>query len=77
MTVCSYCLQEMTDKVGCTVWKYDDFVDNISRSRFVSTEDCHDCGCPKGKLHHPGCDDEKCPKCLEQAIGCDCIEGEQ
>jgi hypothetical protein len=36
------------------------------------TPNCHDCGTPRNKLHHPGCDDERCPRCLHQAISCGC-----
>ena len=35
---------------------------------------CHDCGCPVGKLHHPGCDKEMCPNCHGQAISCGCYD---
>lgn len=34
---------------------------------------CHDCGAPVGALHVPGCDVERCPRCGNQAVGCDCI----
>jgi len=38
---------------------------------------CHDCTTPVGGLHHPGCDAERCPRCLGQAISCGCLwEGE-
>lgn len=38
---------------------------------------CHDCGTPPGYLHHPGCHNEVCPKCLGQAIGCGCPEQDE
>lgn len=74
MAICDYCEQEMTAKVGCKPKTYDDFADGIERERvpFTISDFCHDCSTPRGKLHHPGCDDEKCPKCGGQAIGCDC-----
>ena len=25
-----------------------------------------------GQYHHPGCDDEQCPRCFGQALGCSC-----
>jgi hypothetical protein len=33
---------------------------------------CRDCATPQGGLHHPGCDAERCPRCLGQAISCGC-----
>ena len=35
-------------------------------------ERCHDCGIINGNIHHFGCDMERCPKCEEQIIGCEC-----
>jgi hypothetical protein len=31
---------------------------------------CPDCFVKEGGIHHPGCDQEKCPKCGNQMIGC-------
>lgn len=33
---------------------------------------CGDCNAPRGGLHHPGCDVERCPRCLGQSISCGC-----
>jgi hypothetical protein len=33
---------------------------------------CHDCGIVNGNIHHFGCDIERCPKCGDQLIGCNC-----
>jgi len=72
---CFACRQEMTEKVSCTVEIFADFVDG-ERRRFPYPEDeeweCHDCMVLPGGLHHPGCDNERCPRCLGQAISCDC-----
>lgn len=35
---------------------------------------CPDCNAKMGHYHHPGCDNERCPKCGGQLISCDCFE---
>jgi hypothetical protein len=40
-------------------------------------ERCGDCLIKLGEYHVPGCDWEQCPKCLGQAIGCDCEQNEE
>lgn len=79
MAVCEYCDQEMLDGVGCTTTTYDDFKDGAARERLPLGEDratpegrCFDCRVPLGALHHPGCDEERCPGCRGQAISCRC-----
>ena len=37
-----------------------------------NSENCHDCGAKPGLLHHWKCDNETCPKCKGQALGCEC-----
>ena len=70
MAVCKYCDQEMTDHVACTLERHE----GEKVNRMPNDEDqCHDCGVPANGLHHPGCDAERCPVCMGQAISCDCI----
>jgi hypothetical protein len=33
---------------------------------------CPDCAAARGELHVPSCDQELCPWCREQLIGCSC-----
>lgn len=33
---------------------------------------CPDCACEPGSQHHVGCDQARCPRCLEQFLGCAC-----
>lgn len=44
------------------------YEDEICHTR----ETCTECMVKLGEFHVPGCDWEVCPKCFEQAIGCEC-----
>ncbi len=37
-----------------------------------SVHPCHDCGVIKGQVHLLDCDMERCPRCKEQLISCEC-----
>lgn len=78
MAICSHCNQEMTKGMSCTPptpvvigGQSFDPVPNRSGSP------CHDCRTPAGGLHHPGCDDERCPKCGGQLISCGCLRSDE
>jgi hypothetical protein len=66
---CPACDQEMQNGVSCTVLAYEGEPPRIPHK---GDEPCHDCKCPPGGLHHPGCDAERCPICCGQAISCGC-----
>jgi len=69
---CKYCKQEMRPGVACTFNYYE--IDGKLYKRDTKgfgNEICHDCGAPQGGAHHPGCDEERCPVCGGQAIGCE------
>ena len=82
MAICTHCNQEMLSHVGCTVEiiafadgsEYPRLASGDARESFHTGDDCHDCGCPLGTLHHPGCDMECCPRCFGQAFSCKCVE---
>ncbi len=83
MAICKACGNEMRQPSGCV--QSDFRFKNESKAylpiAYGAEEDdwggrsgktCHDCNCPPGAFHHPGCDVERCPRCGGQAIGCDC-----
>lgn len=35
---------------------------------------CPDCACGPGQVHVANCDQEQCPRCLGQRLGCGCEE---
>ena len=74
--ICQDCKQDMLKADGCT---YNYLVDSEGKPYHRSVEHfgepsgrCHDCGAKHGKIHHQGCDAERCPKCGLQLISCDC-----
>jgi hypothetical protein len=82
MAICEFCKKGML-KVGTCMCipftdpengnlvgpiKYGDESDDWGADK----QRCGDCNVVKGGYHHPGCDVERCPKCGNQAIGCDC-----
>lgn len=68
MAVCTYCDQDMVAGVGCTLTHCEGEPARVPNGERT----CHDCGCPPGTLHHPGCDAERCPMCGGQAGSCMC-----
>ena len=73
---CDWCEQEMTDHVSCTENHMVNYPNGEVLPSIPSESDCHDCGCPAGGKHHPGCDMERCPKCKGQLIACGCLNSE-
>lgn len=84
MGLCSWCNGEMSDRnvKTCRGNKEVEFPDGVklpaSTEGFAEPgERCHDCGILSGGHHHPGCDNERCPRCSGQLIGCGCLDEEE
>lgn len=81
MAICTWCQQEMHDRIGCNLTVFGDFEDLQPRRRIPfgkemgsvgQQEHCPDCLSPIDAFHHPGCDIEQCPRCDKQAVTCGC-----
>ena len=80
MVKCKWCDQEMTTADGCDDNEAVEYEDGtcllaipFGDSDGDSGEDrCPDCNVEVGYNHHPGCDNEICPRCGSQIISCDC-----
>jgi hypothetical protein len=51
--------------------------EDVEAAIIAQQHPCHDCTVPAGQLHVPGCDQERCPRCTQQAIACLCHTQEQ
>jgi hypothetical protein len=72
---CNDCGQEMAPGTGCVQTQYRIGEDTFDRiPHHDGGLNCHDCNTPPGALHHPGCDNERCPACHGQSISCGCGE---
>jgi hypothetical protein len=81
MAICNYCESEMLSTHGCadvpivmvdgTTYAPVRYGDEIGWRHPKGS--CGDCGVLPGNVHHHGCDLERCPRCLQQAITCGCL----
>lgn len=82
---CSWCTQVMHNGPGCTIRQFADPGRNrwVGRIRYGKenhfadglldpSSRCPDCATPRGSYHHANCDQEECPSCGLQALGCGC-----
>jgi hypothetical protein len=76
MSICRWCDQEMKDGTADCTGNVVEFPDGTKMEALGNENDepCHDCRVSPGGRHHPGCDNEKCPKCYGQLIGCGCLD---
>ena len=54
----------------------DDAGNPYNWKEIASSTPCHDCNALIGQYHCFGCDVEQCPRCREQALGCNCDHDE-
>ena len=77
---CQDCGQEMNEARSCTFRniKIDGEIYKRDTDYYDVNDRCHDCNIVNGNgnIHHFGCDIERCPKCGEQIISCDCDKQE-
>lgn len=87
MAICQECSQDMLTAAQCTANLTIVFPDGQqlaavpfgSEQRCPLTEAerphvrCGDCNVRPGGAHHPGCDQEECPRCGRQLISCGCF----
>lgn len=77
MSRCKTCNQEMSLETTVTCRKVIVFDDGEGCAPVAYPYDadirCYDCGIDRGGWHHPGCDQEICPRCGGQFISCDCV----
>jgi len=78
MAVCDDCKQDMKTVDGC-VFSPINFPDGLARDPVPYPADadgrCPDCGIAPGHYHHPGCDNEVCPKCGKRLLSCGDLDG--
>lgn len=73
---CKFCGEIFAEVKGCkTKEEHPYFFDGKKYNYlpFHKDEDfqtCPDCGVEDGRVHHNGCDFERCPVCKEQFISC-------
>jgi len=82
MAKCNWCDKEMLDVKTISCTETEVVFPNGEKLPVVHYENddglnCHDCNVAPGGAHHPGCDMERCPKCLGQLISCGCLDKEK
>ena len=78
MAICEHCFREMRKATSC-IELLVEFPDGTTLDPvpYEGENRCPDCNVKPGGFHHPGCDNEKCPKCGGQLISCGCLDEEE
>jgi hypothetical protein len=80
MAECDYCGLEMNSADGCLEVpiviegaSYEPIPFGSEWASKPTRTRCGDCNIAPGKVHHHGCDAERCPCCGGQSISCGCV----
>ncbi|HNU92774.1 MAG TPA: hypothetical protein PKO25_12955 [Spirochaetota bacterium] len=81
LTVCAFCFGEVGGGLPtCDGNRYVRFPDGGSMlsvpflpENILFGARCPDCGVSIGGFHHPGCDQERCPRCGGRLSRCGCL----
>jgi hypothetical protein len=80
MSLCRYCGYEMKSADGCTTSpiviggkSYEPSTYGSEPGFRGTRRRCGDCNVLPGRVHHHGCDLERCPACKNQSISCGCL----
>jgi len=73
--ICKRCGQDMSTADGCVDAPIE-FSDGVEMAAVPSDRPgrCEDCAALPGRHHHLHCDQEVCPRCGGQLLGCSCGE---
>ena len=80
MAVCKQCNKEMMNgPITCTANEIVKFPDGVTMPSIAHTSEhrCGDCNVTCDGNHHPGCDQERCPRCSGQLISCGCLDADE
>ncbi len=77
MKRCTYCNEDVKMVKSCSNnkggRKIHFFDGDVTAIPWSGKGECPECHVPRGEFHHPGCDEEDCPKCKNKLTKCQCL----